>query len=397
MEKRLSGWKRELLRAHGLIAGLFARSEPRARSLAYLQGLLSGCERKNGWQLAEWMEEAAPYRVQHLLDRARWDANAARDQLRDYVLEELSSPEAVLIVDETGFVKKGRHSAGVKRQYTGTAGRIENSQVGVFLCYGSDKGAVLVDRELYIPQEWASDRERRSEAGIPETVEFATKPELARRMIGRALDSGATAAWVAADEVYGHDSKLRRFLEGRQMAYVLAVASDQRLWQSDFMQHRVDAIARSLPTSRWKRLSAGFGSKGERLYDWALVPLSKQDGWARALLVRRSIEEKPECAYYLCYAPSGNDTIETLVRVAGERWKIEQAFETAKGECGLDHYEVRHWQGWYRHITLSMLAHAVLSVLRARGEKNSRRTSAAQRTGTAPSARRNAVARMARH
>src|SRR5664279_3242845 len=211
MENRLSGWKRELLRAHSLIAGLFARSEVRGRSLSYLQGLLS--------------------------------------------------------VDETGFVKKGRHSAGVKRQYSGTAGRIENSQVGVFLGYASDKGAALVDRELYIPQEWAEDPERRREAGIPETVEFATKPELARRMIGRALDSGARAAWVAADEVYGHDSKLRRFLEGRQMAYVLAVASDQRLWQSDFMQHRVDAIARSLPAPRWKRLSAGFGSKGERLYD----------------------------------------------------------------------------------------------------------------------------------
>ena len=266
----------------------------------------------------------------------------------------------------------------------------------MFLCYGSYKGAALVDRELYIPQEWAADRERRSGAGIPETVEFATKPELARRMIGRALDSGATAAWVAADEVYGHDSKLRRFLEGRQMAYVLAVASDQRLWQSDFMQHRVDAIARSLPASGWKRLSAGFGSKGERLYDWALIPLSKQDGWARALLVRRSIEEKPECAYYLCYAPSGKDTIETLVRVAGQRWLIEQSFETAKGECGLDHYEVRHWQGWYRHITLSMLAHAVLSVLRARGEKNSPRASAAQRARTASPAHRNALARMAR-
>jgi SRSO17 transposase len=396
MEKRLSGWKRELLRAHGLIADLFARSEPRARSLAYLQGLLSGCERKNGWQLAEWMGEAVPYRVQHLLDRARWDADAARDQLRNYVLEELSSPDAFLIVDETGFLKKDRHSAGVKRQYSGTAGRIENSQVGVFLCYGSDKGAALVDRELYIPQEWAEDRERQSEAGIPETVEFATKPELARRMIGRALDSGAAAAWVAADEVYGHDSKLRRFLEGRQMAYVLAVASDQRLWQSDFMRHRVDAIARSLPAPAWKRLSAGFGSKGERLYDWALMQLSKQDGWARTLLVRRSIEEKPECAYYLCYAPTGKDTLETLVRVAGQRWLIEQSFETAKGECGLDHYEVRHWQGWYRHITLSMLAHAVLSALRARGEKNSRRASAAQRTRTAPPAHRIAMARVAR-
>jgi SRSO17 transposase len=396
MEKRLSGWKRELLRAHGLIAELFARSEPRARSLAYVQGLLSGCERKNGWQLAEWMGEAAPYAVQHLLDRARWDAEKARDRLRSYVVEELPSTEAVLIVDETGFLKKGQHSAGVKRQYSGTAGRIENSQVGVFLCYGSDHGAALVDRELYLPQEWAEDPERRREAGIPESLEFATKPELARRMIGRALDAGVTAAWVTADEVYGHDSKLRRFLESRQMAYVLAVASDQRLWQADCTQHRVDAMAQSLPAPAWKRLSAGFGSKGERLYDWAGMRFSEQDGWARSLLVRRSIEEKPECAYYLCYAPLGKDTLETLVRVAGQRWQIEQCFETAKGECGLDHYEVRHWQGWYRHITLAMLAHAVLSVLRARGEKNSKRASAAQRTRTAPSARRIAMARMAR-
>src|SRR5271157_5926386 len=389
MEKRLAGWKRELVRAHGLIAELFARSEPRARSLAYLQGWLSGCERKNGWQLAEWMGEAAPYAVQHLLDRARWDADEARDRIRSYVVEELHSREAVLIVDETGFLKKGQHS--------GTAGRIENSQVGVFLCYGSDQGAALVDRELYLPQEWAEDRERRREAGIPEAVEFATKPELARRMIGRALDAGTTAAWVAADEVYGHDSKLRRFLEGRDMAYVLAVASDQRWWQPDLTQHRVDAIAQSLPDQAWRRLSAGSGSKGERLYDWALLQWSKQDGWARALLVRRSIEEQPEYAYYLSYAPAGKDTLETLVRVAGQRWLIEPSFETAKGECGRDHYEVRHWQGWYRHITLAMLAHAVLSVLRARGEKNSKRASAAQRTRTAPPAHRIAMARVARH
>lgn len=396
MEKRLAGWKRELLRAHGLIAELFARSEPRARSLAYLQGLLSGCERKNGWQLAEWMGEAAPYAVQHLLDRARWDAEKARDRIRSYVGEELYRREAVLIVDETGFLKKGQHSAGVKRQYSGTAGRIENSQVGVFLCYASDQGSALVDRELYLPQEWAEDRERRREAGIPEAVEFATKPELARRMIERALDAGAAAAWVAADEVYGHDSKLRRFLEGREMAYVLAVASDQRLWQADLTQHGVDAMAQSLPAPAGKRLSAGFGSKGERLYDGARMRLSQQDGWVRSLLVRRSIEEKPEYAYYLCYAPTGKDTLETLVRVAGQRWQIEQCFETAKGECGLDHYEVRHWQGWYRHITLAMLAHAVLSVLRARGEKNPQRTSAPQRTRTAPSAHRIAMARVAR-
>src|SRR5208283_1933095 len=201
---------------------------------------------------------------------------------------------------------------------------------------------------------------------------------------------------VAADEVYGHDSKLRRFLESREMAYVLAVASDQRWWQPDLTQHRVDAITQSLPERAWKCLSAGSGSKGERMYDWTMMRFSEQDGWARALLVRRSIEEQPEYAYYLSYAPAGKDTLETLVRVAGQRWKIEPCFESAKGECGLDHYEVRHWQGWYRHITLAMLAHSVLSVLRARGEKNSRRTSASQRSRTAPSARRNAVARMAR-
>ena len=225
MENRLAGWKRELLRAHSLIAGLFARSEARGRSLAYLQGLLSGCERKNGWQMAEWMGEASPYAMQHLLDRARWDADAARDRVREYVVEALGSPDAVLIVDETGFVKKGLHSAGVKRQYSGTAGRIENSQVGVFLGYASDKGAALVDRALYVPQEWAEDRERCRAAGIPDTVEFATKPELARQMIGRALQAGAACSWVAADEVYGADSKVRRMLEARQRRKKLSLAA----------------------------------------------------------------------------------------------------------------------------------------------------------------------------
>src|SRR5487761_1275773 len=372
MEKRLSGWKRELLRSHDRIAGLFARSEARERSLAYLQGLLSHCERKNGWQLAEWMGEATPYRVQHLLDRARWDADAARDQLRDYVLEELSSPDAVLIADETGFLKKGLHSVGVKRQYTGTAGRIENSQVGVFLCYASNQGAALVDRELYLPEEWAADAERRRAAAVPEGTEFATKPELARRMIGRALQAGAPCNWVAADEVYGNNSKLRQWLEER----------------------RVDTIAQSLPHLAWERISAGSGSKGERLYDWTLIRGWQEDGWSHGLLVRRSIEEKPEHAYYRFYAPTRKATLETLVRVAGQRWQIEQAFQTAKGECGLGHYEVRHWQGWYRHITLAMLAHAVLAVLRARGEKNSRRAGAAQPIRTAPPAHTPSLARM---
>jgi SRSO17 transposase len=396
MEKRLSGWKRELLRSHDRIAGLFARSEARERSLSYLQGLLSHCERKNGWQLAEWMGEAAPYRVQHLLDRARWDADAARDQLRDYVLEELSSPDAVLITDETGFLKKGLHSVGVKRQYTGTAGRIENSQVGVFLCYASNRGAALVDRELYLPEEWAADVERRRAAAVPEETEFATKPELARRMIARALKAGAPCNWVAADEVYGNNSKLRQWLEERRLGYVLAIASDQRMRWPDHEQRRVDTIAQSLPNLAWERISAGSGSKGERLYDWTMISGWQEDGWNHGLLVRRSIEEKPEYAYYRFYAPTSKTTLKTLVRVAGQRWQIEQSFQTAKGECGLDHYEVRHWQGWYRHITLAMLVHAVLAILRARGEKNSRRAGAAQRTGTAPPAHPPALARMAR-
>jgi SRSO17 transposase len=395
MEKRISGWKRELLRSHDRIAGLFARSEARAGSLAYLQGLLSQCERKNSWQLAEWMGEASPYRVQHLLDRARWDADAARDQLRDYVLEELSSPDAVLIADETGFLKKSEHSVGVKRQYTGTAGRIENSQVGVFLCYASDKGAALVDRELYLPEEWAADRDRRRAAAVPEKTEFATKPDLARRMIERALKAGAACSWVAADEVYGNNSKLRQWLEERRLGYVLAIASDQRMRWPDHQQRRVDTIAQSLPNLAWERVSAGSGSKGERLYDWTLMRGWEEDGWSHGLLVRRSIEAQPEHAYYWFYAPTRKATLESLVRVAGQRWQIEQAFQAAKGECGLDHYEVRHWQGWYRHITLAMLAAAVLAILRARGEKNSKRAGAAQRTRTATPAHSPSLARMA--
>jgi SRSO17 transposase len=370
-----------LERAHGWIADLFARSEPRARSLVYMQGLLSGCERKNGWQLAEWMGETAPYRVQHLLDRACWDANQARDRLRGYVLEQIGCHEAVLIVDETGFLKKGSHSAGVKRQYSGTAGRIENSQIGVFLCYAGEGGSSLLDRELYLPQEWIEDRERCRVAGIPEEVGFATKPELARRMIERALDAGIASSWVTADEVYGNDSKLRRWLEARRQAFVLVVACDQRLWRpsadTGLAQQRVDQIARELPLQEWKRISVGAGAKGERLYDWALLRLTNQDGWEKALLVRRNIDDASEYAYYLTYAPHQKSDIEILARVAGRRWEIEIAFQATKGECGLDHYEVRHWQGWYRHITLAMMTHAVLTVLRARSKKNDARASSA--------------------
>jgi SRSO17 transposase len=334
--------------------------------------------------------------MQYLLDRSRWDANAVQARLSEYVKEELGDPDAVLVLDETGFLKKGIHSAGVQRQYSGTAGRIENSQVGVFLCYAGQRGNVLLDRELYLPQDWVEDGARCRAAGIPEGVRFATKPMLGKQMLERAFDAGVPCGWVAGDEVYGRDSKLRRWLEERHQPFVLAVAADQRLWQQDMRQHRVDEIANQLPKRVWKRLSAGQGAKGERLYDWALVRWAEQEGWQHTLLVRRSLDVKPEYAFYFTYAPKKKSTLKTLVAVAGRRWAVEIAFQMAKGECGLDHYEVRHWQGWYRHITLAMLALAVLTVLRAGEKKTFRQEGPSQRSRNPPSARSVAVARLAK-
>jgi SRSO17 transposase len=387
MEKKIQGWREELVRVHQRIGDLFPRSEVRERSLAYMEGLLSHCERKNSWQVAEWAGEASPYGMQYLLDRSRWDADAVQARLSEYVKEELGSREAVLVLDETGFLKKGTHSAGVARQYSGTAGRIENSQVGVFLCYAGERGYVLLDRELYLPQQWVENGPRCRAAGIPEEVPFQTKPMLGKQMLERAFQAGMPCGWVAADEVYGRDSKLRRWLEGRHQPYVLAVASDQRLWREDLRQHRVDEIAAQLPQRAWKRLSAGQGSKGERLYDWALLPWGEHAGWQHTLLVRRSLAPEPEYAFYFTYAQKKKSTLKTLVAVAGKRWAVESAFQMAKSECGLDHYEVRHWRGWYRHITLSMLALAVLTVLRAGEKKNFSRAGSPQRAGNPAFAR----------
>ena len=396
MEKTVRGWKGELMRAHRGMGELFARSEVRERSLAYLEGLLSGCERKNGWQVAEWVGDASPYGMQYLLGRARWDADALQARLSAYVEDKLGSPDAVLILDETGFLKKGTHSAGVQRQYSGTAGRIENSQIGVFLGYAGKRGYALLERELYLPQSWAEDDARRQAAGIPDQIEFQTKPMLGRQMLERAFHSGVSCGWVAGDEVYGRDSKLRRWLEERRQPYVLAVAADQRLWRQDMRQHRVDEIANELPQRAWKRLSAGSGAKGERLYDWVRMPWAEREGWEHALLVRRSLEAEPEYAFYFTYARKKQNTLKTLVAVAGRRWAIESAFQMAKGECGLDHYEVRHWQGWYRHITLAMLALAVLAGLRAGEKKTFRQQGPPQRTGNPAFARFRAARRLAR-
>jgi SRSO17 transposase len=346
----------------------FARAESRQRALAYVRGLLSPIERKNGWQLAEQAGECHPDNFQHLLNRSLWSADAVRDELRRYVSEALGDPQAVLIVDETGFLKKGTKSAGVARQYSGTAGKIDNCQIGVFLAYASPKGRTWLDRELYLPQEWLADPERCQGAGIPATVTFQTKPQLAQAMLERALAAGVPAKWVTGDAVYGHDRKLRLWLESWPQAYVMAVPANEPVWRG-FQQLRVQGLIARLAADAWQCLSAGDGSKGPRLYDWAVIPLNPPltPGWCRWVLARRSLEAPTELAYYVVYAPEHTPLAE-MVRVAWSRWSIEECLEATKGEVGLDQYEVRLWSAWYRHITLALFAHAFLTVVRAQAE-----------------------------
>jgi SRSO17 transposase len=364
------GWAADLGALAARVGRHVARAEPRRRVLAYLQGLLSPVERKNGWQLAEAAGEPAPYGVQHLLGRAVWDAEAVRDELRAYVVEHLGDPAAVLVVDETGFLKKGDKSVGVQRQYSGTAGRIENCQIGVFLAYASPLGRAFLDRALYLPKEWAADAARRAAAGVPAPVEFRTKPELAQAMLERALEAGVPVGWVTGDEVYGGDRRLRVGLEARDVPHVLAVKRTEPLWAATARgpaQVAAADLVATLPTDAWQRLSAGDGAKGPRWYDWARMairPLADPDRgyW---LLARRSVADPTEGAYYVCYGPA-TATLADLVRVAGARWAVEECIEAAKGEVGLDQYEVRRWGGWYRHVTLCLVAHAFLAVTRAR-------------------------------
>jgi SRSO17 transposase len=359
-----SSWLGELEDLFAYIGYRFGRREMRERALDYLIGLLSTIERKNGWQLAEAAAHTMPYSVQHLLDRAHWDCDALRDDLVDYLAQELGDDDGVLVVDETGFLKKGQSSAGVQRQYSGTAGRIENCQIGVFLSYASRYGHALMDRELYLPRSWAKDLPRRTGAKVPESLEFATKPQLARQMIERAVAAKMPFAWITGDEVYGDDRHLRVWLEQEDLHFVLAVASNQHVWPDMLGQSTVAELAEATPELQWQRLSAGAGAKGPRWYEWATIPLlSWQMPGQRSLLLRRSLADG-KLAYYVCYAPRGTP-IDALVRVAGMRWTIEECFEAAKGEVGLDQYEVRSWHGWYRHITLSMFAHAFLAALHA--------------------------------
>jgi len=345
------------------VGAVFRRSDLRHQARGYVRGLLGSVDRKNSWQLAEHLGHEKPFGIQRLLSRASWDADALRDELIRYASDQLGSKDTVLIVDETGFLKKGTRSVGVQRQYSGTAGRIENCQLGVFLAFSTSRGHALIDRALYLPESWCNDRARCEQAGVPKGVAFATKPQLAMTMIGHALGSGIQADFVLADEAYGNDSKFRRFLEGRGQAYVLAVASNQRLWVA-CEQKRVDQIAAEAPANTWFRCSVADGSKGPRVYDWnaARFGVLTEQGQQHWLLIRRHLETG-ELAYYLCCAPPEYDARD-LARAAGRRWGIEVCFECAKQQTGLDEYEVRTWTGWHRHITLSLLAAALLTAVR---------------------------------
>uniref|UniRef100_UPI0038991EFD IS701 family transposase n=1 Tax=Actinacidiphila yanglinensis TaxID=310779 RepID=UPI0038991EFD len=346
----------------GRIAGRFARVEPRRRVRQLVLGLLSDLPRKNCWTIAEWVGEATPHGMQHLLGRAKWDADAVRDDVRDYVVEHLHDDQAVLVVDETGDVKKGSGTVGVQRQYTGTAGRIENAQVAVYLVYAGQRGHAAVDRELYVPRSWTSDPDRCLAAGLGKETAFATKPELAARMVARFLDAGHRAAWVAGDEVYGGNSTLRTALEERGTGYILAVARSHEATTSAG-KFRADALARKIPKRAWQKLSAGAGAKGHRFYDWAVIDLADPAPGSRQLLIRRN-HSTGELAYYRCYSPTPVP-LATLVRVAGSRWRVEEFFQSGKGLAGLDEHQVRRYPSRSRWVTLAMLAHAFLAVVRA--------------------------------
>ena len=355
-----AAWRAGFDEVFARIAGRFAQACSRKRARAYLLGLLSRTERKNGWTIAEFAGDATPDGMQRLLNFYSWSADDVRDDLRDYVIAGFGDEAGVLVPDETGFLKKGTKSAGVQRQYSGTAGRVENCQLGVFLAYAVPGGGrALIDRELYLPESWTCDRGRCREAGIGDEVEFATKPELARTMIARAVEAGVPFAWVAADEAYGQNTPLREWLEERGVSYVLAVPKSFTA-ATGAGKMRADQLAALVPAAGWQQISCGDGAKGPRFYDWALIATASR---VHQLLVRRPVGGG-ELAFFTCHAPVGT-TLAELVRVAGTRWAVEECFQAAKNETGLDHYQVRRYDAWYRHATLSMLALAFLAVTAA--------------------------------
>ena len=377
-------WRSAIDGLKAFIAPAFKRSEQRASAGAFMDGVLSGVERKTGWMLAEEAGLARPYRMQSLLGRSNWCADALCERVRSYALDALGDPDGVLVIDETGFLKKGTHSVGVARQYSGTAGRIENCQIGVFASYASRWGHALIDRRLYMPKAWANDPKRRAKAHVPEEIEFATKPTMACEMAARLLDEGMPCAFVLADAVYGSDHRFRRMLEDRGQAYVLAVRSSHTLRfleETGLIQTDPATLIAELPLEAWHPLSAGEGAKGPRLYDWARVPLVDQsaNGFSRWLLARRSLRDPEAIAYYFASARSDTALAE-LAAAAGLRWTIEECFLRAKDDLGLDHCEARSWHGWHRHMTLVMTAAAFLARIAA----DQRRAACRKRNETSP-------------
>lgn len=370
----LVDWRRSLEDLKSFVAPAFRRVEQRRTADAFIDGLLSGAERKTGWMLSEEAGFDKPYRIQSLLGRSSWSADALSDLVRKYTIDALGDDTGVLVVDETGFLKKGEHSVGVARQYSGTAGRVENCQIGVFAAYASRWGHALIDRQLYLPKAWAGDPARRAKAHVPQDVAFATKPQMARAMVSRLLDEAIPCAFVLADAVYGSDSGFRRMLELRRQPYVLAVRSTHTLRcveEDHFIQTDPATLIEDLDTKAWQALAAGEGAKGPRLYEWARLPIGKQtkDGYVKWVLARRSRQDRASIAYYFAYAPA-NTTLAELAAAAGLRWTIEECFLRAKDDLGLDHCEARSWQGWHRHMSLVMAAAAFLAKLSADQRRN---------------------------
>jgi SRSO17 transposase len=375
----IGGWSEALEELHWRIAARFARSEARERVRRYLVGLLGRVERKNGWQIAEAIGETDPQGVQRLLNSAKWDADLVRDDLREYVVEHLGDLESgVLITDETGFLKKGEKSVGVARQYTGTAGDTVDCQVGVFLAYSSREGASFIDRALYLPEEWANDPKRRAEAGVPEEVAFANKVELAKRMLQRAFEAGVPARWVLADSFYGRSHEFRAWLEKRGRAYAVMVPKTnavplggRKKKKKKKKKKKIERLAERLPEDAWSEVLPEEYSGQRRPWEWVCLELAAdpKKGMSRWLLVRRGSDDPEDLAFYQAYGPE-DTSVEELLRICQERWAIESAFEEAKGEIGMDHYEVRKWGAWHRYVTLCLLAHAFLVVRRLAASSN---------------------------
>lgn len=376
IETTLELWASSLRDVKARMRGLFTQDRVAASANLFLDGLLGEERRKTGWMRAEAAGDPGPWRQQAILGRGRWDADALRDIVQEYVVENLATDDAVLVIDETGFLKQGKTSCGVARQYTGSAGKITNCQIGVFAAYVSVRGHAFIDRGLYLPKSWAGDPARLAAAHVPQAIAFSTKPGLAVDMIRRALAADVPFSWVAADAVYGVgdvEGTLRRACKG----YVLGVKSDHHFgsWsRKPALAGTAQEIARDLDPSAWQRLSAGKGTKGARLHDWAYCELADLDAdeynetksglWTRSLLIRRNISDG-DLAFFTTWCPAGTD-VQTLVCIEGHRWAIEDSFETAKNELGLDHNETRSWHGWHRHVSLVMLAFAMMAVIRYR-------------------------------